>query len=24
MYGPAFDSYASAVPYWLPLPRRRH
>jgi hypothetical protein len=23
IYGPAFDSYASAVPYWLPLPRRR-
>lgn len=23
IYGPAFDSYASSVPYWLPVPRRR-
>ena len=23
-YGAAFDDYARAVPYWLPLPRRRH
>lgn len=23
IYGPAFDRYASEVPYWLPLPRRR-
>ncbi len=23
MYGPAFDSYARAVPYWFPLPRKR-
>ncbi|MBU3749313.1 MAG: isoprenylcysteine carboxylmethyltransferase family protein [Mycobacterium sp.] len=24
IYGAAFDSYASSVPYWLPIPRRRH
>ncbi len=23
IYGSAFDAYASAVPYWLPLPRKR-
>lgn len=23
IHGPAFDAYASTVPYWLPLPRKR-